>query len=111
MRVQWKRIKRFLLVYMLYIISIVITLIVGYFLNKQNSLIKVNFIIDDEVKSEETSVGNNRDVYNYFLDYSPSMKGFFSADIQSDMHIIAEAFEEINRDNENNRFFSVCRYY
>jgi len=83
----------------------VITLIVGYFLNKQNSLIKVNFIIDDEVKSEETSVGNNRDVYNYFLDYSPSMKGFFSADIQSDMHIIAEAFEEINRDNENNRFF------
>ena len=105
MKEQWKRIKRFLLVYVVYIASIAIAVLFGVLIKHHDSLMKANFTTRDEVESEEPSSGNTRAVYNYFLDYSPSMKGFFSAEVQSDMHTIAEAFEEMNMDNENNRFF------
>ena len=66
------------------------------------SEIDANFEMLEEINGE--SSGSSRTVYNYFLDFSPSMQGFFNENINSNMHTISEIFEEISASNENNRF-------
>ncbi len=57
---------------------------------------------------EEEGIGEGNVVYSYFLDFSPSMQGFFYEDLNVGMKYVADAFRQINAENENNKFY-WCR--
>lgn len=96
-------ISRCLKIYVGYIISIVLVFILILLVNNFISAIDADFEMSEEINGESSS--SSRIAYNYFLDFSPSMQGFFNENINSDIHTVAEIFEEISAKNENNRFF------
>ena len=65
--------------------------------------IKASF--SENSTTAEATQENSRVRYKYFLDYSPSMKGFFNMDVNSVIHTIADIFQDLNRNNEENQFF------
>lgn len=95
-------------VYLFYLIAMVIAIALFLFVKKCLSNTDADFEVPIEDAGENASIGSNRVQYNYFLDFSPSMQGFLYEDINTDMKRIADSFEVINAENENNRFY-WCR--
>ncbi len=96
-------IKRFWLMYHWYVIFLATATwlaISSYFWAKP---IKASF--SENSTTAEATQENSRVRYKYFLDYSPSMKGFFNMDVNSVIHTIADIFQDLNRNNEENQFF------
>ncbi len=102
MKKLWIIIIRCLKIYIWYIVSIIIVFLSVLLLNGFTSSISADF---EGLEETNESDSESRINYNYFLDFSPSMKGFFDEDINSSMHMISEIFEQINSNNENNYFF------
>lgn len=96
-------IKRFCLMYHWYIIFLAVAAGLAIFSFFGTKPIKASFS-ENSTTAEETQ-DNRRVRYKYFLDYSPSMKGFFNMDVNSVMHTLADIFQDLNRDNEENQFF------
>lgn len=99
---------RYLKIYRFYILCVVIMFILSAILNYSISSIDAVFEEPNEVSLEDERVEENNAVYNYFLDFSPSMQGFFDETLDNNMKRVAAIFEDINADNEDNNFY-WCR--
>lgn len=60
--------------------------------------------IPQSVENQET-IGWYEMEYNYYLDFSPSMSGFFNGDINIVMSALADSLQTINQDLQNANFY------
>lgn len=95
-------------VYSLYAIFILSAFVMFRCAKGYISAIEADFEAPVEDAEISMNTEGNRVTFNYFLDFSPSMQGFLYEDINTDMKKLADAFEQINADNENNKFY-WCR--
>ncbi len=95
-------------VYSVYFVSILIAIAILCFVENRISTINADFEPPAENMVGNGDTGGNGIVYNYFLDFSPSMQGFLYEDINTDMRKVADVFEQFNANNEDNRFY-WCR--
>lgn len=93
---------------MVYALSIIVAFILIQCTKEYVSTIEADFEAPVESTLESMSEEGKQVTYNYFFDFSPSMQGFLYEDINTDMKRVADAFEQINAGNENNRFY-WCR--
>ena len=92
-------------VYSLYAIFILSAFVMFRCAKGYISAIEADFEAPVEDAEISMNTEGNRVTFNYFLDFSPSMQGFLYEDINTDMKKLADAFEQINADNENNKFY------
>ena len=100
-----KRFKLIWSIYKVYFVAIgIAVMLLGlvYFMVSPNN---ASFEATEDVVVSADDDNANGISYNFFLDFSPSMRRFFCADITSSMHTIADILEQINATNEVNRFF------
>ena len=67
---------------------------------------KSNYESEEVVTAIENESTINT-VYHYYLDFSPSMEGFFKEGIHSSMGIVSDALKEVNA-SENEKEFFCC---
>ena len=66
----------------------------------------VNFNYEpEEIKSNIENSETMNTIFHYYLDFSPSMQGFFQEDINSNMRAVINAFREINKLGNKKEFF------
>lgn len=94
---------RFLKIYSWYIVCAAIAMVICVVMQSSVSTINASFKASEETPDEENQ-SQNVAVYNYYLDFSPSMQGFFSENSNSPMPAVASVLEQVNMDNSS-RFF------
>ena len=95
--------SKYIRIYIGYIIPLFISYLLIIFINNNILKYNANFVSKEPLIFENNSVDLLNVRCNYFLDCSLSMLGFFNEEINSDMHSIADIFQQINvrfgRDN------------